>query len=507
MPKPSFDRADVHLTAGQPEPAAQPTADEETPMRIALLGDFSARRQRPSASFAERGPIRVDRDNYEQVLAGLGASLQLSLGDGAAPVALRFSEMDDFLPDRLFQRLEIFQALRELRRDLRNPKTFAQAAARMGSGTTQAAPSAQAAPPPSSSSEGDDLLDQLLAQTEETARPPQRSSVAGQVQALLRTIVGPHLQPRIDPSKQAELEDAVDQAATKEMRAILHHPDFQALEAAWRTLDFLVRRLDTDPQMQMYLWDVSKEELAADLEESADLRQATLYRVFVEETVETPGGVPWGLLCGLYRFDASRSDVETLGRLANIAQRGGAPFLAEAESRVLGCASIAQTPDPKDWRLDAETERFWEALRRLPAATSLGLALPRFLLRLPYGQGALPVDAFAFEEMGEKPGHDDYLWGNPAALCISLFGQAFSRYGWKLRSGVSQDVGDLPTHVYREGGESRVKPCAEVLLTQRAAGAILDKGLMTLLSVRDRDVIKVARFQSVASQPLAGRWS
>jgi type VI secretion system protein ImpC len=129
-------------------------------------------------------------------------------------------------------------------------------------------------------------------------------------------------------------------------------------------------------------------------------------------------------------------------------------------------------------------------------------------LRLPYGADTDPLEHFDFEEMTHDQKHKDYLWGNPCFAGACLLGQAFSAYGWDMRPGAVQDVSGLPLHVYQETGETRIKPCAEVVLTERAAEIILDKGFMLLLSFRDQDMIRLIRFQSLALPPmlLAGRW-
>ncbi|MCG7851480.1 MAG: type VI secretion system contractile sheath large subunit, partial [Methanosarcinaceae archaeon] len=113
-----------------------------------------------------------------------------------------------------------------------------------------------------------------------------------------------------------------------------------------------------------------------------------------------------------------------------------------------------------------------------------------------------------FEEMTDDPNHDHYLWGNPSFACVYLLAQAFSQYGWDLRPGVIQDIEGLPLHVYKQQDESQVKPCAEVVLTERAAEIMLDKGLMPLLSMRNQDTVRLARFQSLADPltHLAGPW-
>jgi type VI secretion system protein ImpC len=435
----------------------------------------------------------VDRDSLDEVMAKLGVEIRLPLGKAGPPLALRFRELEDFHPDRILERVDLLGRLGEARRQPSDPGA-----------------SAAAAPSPTTADlVSGDLLDQVLETTEAPSSATGPSPDASAWGAFLREIVRPHLVSRDDP-RQAEMIAAVDEAAAVLLRAILHHPDFQALESAWRAVWFLVSRLETGEQMQLSLIDVSRDELAADLASGESLRATGTYRLLVEETVETPGAEPWAVLAGNYTFGPGRADAEMLGCLARIARRAGAPFLAAAHPRLLGCASLAETPDPEDWRLRAEAgdRKAWQSLRALPEAVSIGLALPRFLLRLPYGPETDPAERLDFDEMPGEPVHEHYLWGNPAVACACLLGQGFGRSGWGMRPGTAQEIGGLPIHVYRSGGEPKATPCAEVVLTQRVAEAILDRGVMPLLSFKGRDTVRPARFQSLADPParLAGRW-
>jgi type VI secretion system protein ImpC len=326
-------------------------------------------------------------------------------------------------------------------------------------------------------------------------------------QAFLQKVVAPHRLARIDEAKQAECIAIVDELMSAQMRAILHHPRFQATEALWRGLRFLVRRLDPDATLQLHALDVGKAELAGDLRATDALEATDTYRLLVERTIGTPGGQPWDILLGHYTFEPSREDVELLGRLAKVARQAGAPFLTAASPRFVGVPSLAETPDPDRWQPLAEPEAR-EALRRLPEASWLGLALPRFLLRLPYGPDTDPAEHFNFEEQSGTPEHEGYLWGSPAVACVCLMGQAFRRYGWQMGRRLGGELDGLPLHVYRQDGESAVKPCAEAWLTERAAEVLFDLGLTPVLSVQGRDAVRVVRFQSVAEPPgaLSGRW-
>ena len=150
----------------------------------------------------------------------------------------------------------------------------------------------------------------------------------------------------------------------------------------------------------------------------------------------------------------------------------------------------------------------WQALRESAAAPWIGLALPRVLLRLPYGPQTNPVERFEFEELSPGRDHEAYLWGNPAFACAMLIGTAFAERGWSMEPGDHLDIEDLPAHTYEEAGESKMKPCAEVCLGERAGTAILDRGVMPLLSYRNRNAARLMRFQSLADPPagLRGPW-
>jgi type VI secretion system protein ImpC len=494
MPRPpSF--AQVEIETGERSAPVQ-RSEPDAPFHIAILGDFTGRENRAQIdpTFVARQPVLIDRDNYDEVLAQFAPELRLPLGGPDGPrVPIAFRELDDFHPDRIFDRLKIFQALRETREGLHDPARFEAAAeeVRSWSGIAKPrSPTTQVSRPPAR-----DLLEQALTATESKRGEASADRGRDDFQALLHDIVAPFIEAKPDPQRP-ELVAQVDAAISGQMRALLHHPDFQALEAAWRAVFFLVRRLTTDANLKVFLLDIAKPELAADL--------AATYKFLIQGV---PDAQPWAVLAGNYSFDRTDEDLQLLGRMAAVARQAGAPFLAAALPRVLGCDSFADAPDPRDWRPAGSAVQSWDALRGLPQASWLGLALPRFLLRLPYGIETDAAEHFAFEEFGLVPRHEDYLWGNAAFACAYLLGEAFSESGWHLRPGEVREIGGLPLHVYRAGGESSLKPCAEALLTDRAVEAILDRGLMALVSMSDS--VRLVRFQSLAhpAAALLGRWS
>lgn len=511
---------DVILTAGDPHPLGRP--DPEVPFRMLIMGDFSGRETRQDRteqrSPANRRPIRVDRDNVQGLLGKLELALHGSLlGDSAPPVTIRFADLDDFHPDRLVHQVEPLRKLSDLRRRLSNPATFPDAADELRAWTqprplTETRSGAIESPPNQAGISGSlangGILDQMLEQAPTSVSDLRPTDW----QSFLQSIVNPYVVPKEHPMAQA-LCAQVDAAMIQIMQAVLHHSAFQALEAAWRGLSFVVDRLETDSQLQLYLLDLSKSELSADLLHRDDLHDTVLYRLLVHEAVRTPGAHPWAVVGGVYTFDQTTEDVAILERIASLCKEAGAPFVAAASPDIVGCPSFGTTPDLDDWEPAATQEKeqeCWDHLRHMPEASYLGLALPRFLLRLPYGHATEPISAFTFEEMVGVPNHKEYCWGNPMFACLVLLGQAFSGNGWQMHPGSVKDIEGLPLHVHPSRFKETVTTaCAEARLTENAAERLLDEGLMPFVSYKDQDRIRLVRFQSLASPQTAlmGWWN
>jgi len=494
-------------------------AKDNTPFCIAILADFSGRGNRElcetGSLLAARKRIAVDVDNLDDLPMKLGCEIHIPLGSRDGPrILLQFSEMDDFHPDRIFDRLEVFQKLKTTRKLIQNPATFAEAASQVrswiadeqetGNSEAQQAQSSQ------EQEESDtETVERLLGKRSDQKPPSTSASRFVDIDALIREAVKPYIIPAPDP-QQAELLAQVDQAISGQMRAILHQPDFRQLEATWRMLHLLVSQVETDETLKIYIIDISKAELVADLVSADSLQSTGAYRLLVEQSVSVPGAEPYAILVGGYTFDQTTEDIGLLQQLAWIAQAAGAPLVAAADSQFAGCQSLAATPDPNDWRWKPEPAvgQMWQQFRRSPEAAYIGLILPRFLLRLPYGRETDPIDRFDFEEFSPLAGHEQYLWGNAAVICVCLLAEAFRECDWALTGGLGQDLAGLPMHIYSSDGEKHITPCAETILTERAMDVLIEKGLMPVLSIKGRDAVLLPRFQSIADplSALAGPW-
>ena len=474
---------------------------QEIPFRICILGDFSGRESRGALETLDgRKPLPVDRDNIDEVLASLKVRIRLDPAGETLEVA--FSCLDDFHPDNLFEQLECFQTLKTTRRKLDDPRAYNAALEdlRVLAGGRKVESKVQPLPRSRPASQQENLLDQIVGATPQPSASTDRSDM----EAFLETLVRPYLVPGED-AEHDQLQSALDAYISEYMRLLLHHATFQALESAWRCVDFLVSRVETDETLEIYLLDVSKAELQQDLAASDDLTRSSMYGLFVADNTEKP----WSVLTGNYTFDYS--DAELLGRLSLIMHAAGAVFIAGSHAHLIGCEDLAKTPDPRSWHQapDADEAVTWDTLRRQPQTASIGLVLPRFLMRLPYGRDTDAIDRFDFEEMDAEPRHSDYLWGNGAFACTYLLAQSFSRYGWEMQPGLIQNVEGLPLHVYNFQGEARLTPCAEVLLTEMAVEALSEKGIMALATLKNTDAACLVRLQSLADPPtgLTGRWN
>ena len=472
----------------------------ERPFRIAVLGDFSGR---GGADGSEPAPALnmkarlVDRDNVEDVLGEFGARLRLALGDDLA-AELEFRSLDDFHPDHLYRTQPVFQAIRSMRERLLDPASFGAAAAELMGSAPEAAEAAPLPPAPV------DLLEQMLGEAGHAgpAKPARKRDAFSE---FLSRVTAPYLEPGRDP-REEELVKQIDAAATRQMRAILHHPAFQALESLWRGVYWLARGLETGGDLKLLLINATKAEMAADLLADVDTESTAVYKALVEKTVGTPGAETWAVLAGHYAFGPETDDLVFLGRMAAVARAAGAPWIAAADPRLAGCSSFAATPDVDDW--DKAGNGGWQALRELGGVNFVGLAAPRFLLRPPYGKDTEACERFAFEEI-ENPGNfDGYLWGNPALACAFLLGKTFEERGWALRPGEVREIDGLPLYIYKEDGESVSLPCAEMWMTERAASRMLERGLMPLASIKNDGAATLVRFQSIAHPPapLSGGW-
>jgi type VI secretion system protein ImpC len=464
--------------------------------RLAVLGDFSGRAAagvvQTGSDLASRKPLKVDVDNLDAVIARLKLNVQVALGGDSGVVNVPIASMDDFHPDQLAENLALFEEMMTLRRNLGSKAGFDRAAKEVLSWAGEEA----LTPLPRKARGASIATDRRLNDfTRLTGIKPQQEAEADE---LIRRLIGPYLQPARD-NRQDALIARADTALSDTMRRVLHNPDFQTTEALWRGVEFLVRTIETDARMQIVLYDISAEELAADLASADALDQTGLYSLLVEQPALDAAQGPLSMLAGLYQFEATPPHADLLGRIAQVSAAAGAPFVTAIGSDPL------RTPI-HEWH--PLTKQAWDALRGLPASAYLALLTPRFLLRMPYGKKTDPIDAFAFEEFTRQSGLSGMLWGHPALLFANRTAASWRREGAKMKLGSLAAVGELPVYVYHDAdGDQIALPCTERLFTEKVAAQIASTGVNPVVAMRGRPEVRVGGFNAVSGPLLAGRWN
>ena len=495
MPRDDFGSINLDVNAGR-GPESLPV-DDDRDFHVLIIGDFKGHREgavdSPALSFRE-----VDRDNIDDILAAFSPSVDLPVYG-----RLSLSQLDDFHPDRLLERVPLLRELWQKRQRLKSPRTFQQEAASIQDllGSVRE-PERRVTERDIVDLASGSLLDLAVGEAEaRLAGRPAAAAPADPLAAIVRDIVAPHVVPKPDAAQEEMLRQMED-AVTAQLRFLLHSPQVQSLEAAWRGLDFLVRGAETGERLKIFILDASAAQFAAGLAEDQDPRASFLLRAMAARR--------WGVVCCLQTFSLDLASLNQFGKLMLFAAASEVPLIAAADAGLLGCDSFPRSPDADDWEVPADTEAaaMWQALRRLPEALYAGLAAPRFLLRQPYGRNGATVEAFSFEEMSDTPAHEDYLWANPAYACAVLLCRAFTAEGPDFHPDSQRRIDGLPVHIYRDGGELVMQACAEAFLSDRSANRMMQDGVMPLLSARREGSVLLGRFQSVASPPraLAGRW-
>jgi type VI secretion system protein ImpC len=450
-------------------------------------------------------PVKnVDIDNIDKLWSVFEPRLNIDI-EGST-LELTPKDLDEFHPDHLFKTLPLFAELRNLRKRLLDPATSAEALAEVTSSVTEQSTDSDVVTDeadPSTSESGDQMFERLLGERREQATPV--AATQDRLDNLLQRVVGPHIVYELDPKVDTAV-DAVDLAITATMRCILHHPDFQALEGAWRSLYDLLQETEFGEDLQLKICNVSKEELLAGLPASAEaMPESGLYQLLVGRFRRGADDDGFSVLLCNYSFGGGANDMALLATLGTLAETHGAAVIAAAESELIGVHSLVSQPAANEW--SKADNPFWNQLRQSPVAEHIALLLPRILGRLPYGRDSDEIDSFDFEEL-DANAHENFLWLNPTLACGRLLAQSFTENGWDMSPDNNTDIGDLPTYSYKVDGESKMLPCAELLLPERSAEAILKRGIMPIVSFRNRDMVRLLRFQSIASplKSLAGPW-
>jgi len=315
---------------------------------------------------------------------------------------------------------------------------------------------------------------------------------------MIETFIGTQLQPGMVISKDTQRTidawmSVIDKKISEQLNLVMHHEDFQKLEASWRGLHYLVHESETGTELKIKVLNVSKKDLLKDLENAAEFDQSALFKKVYGAEYDQFGGHPFGCLIGDYEFGKGPQDISLLERIAEVASAAHAPFLSAAAPQMFGRESFTELGGIRDIAkvFDNVTYAKWASFRESEDSRYVGLTMPHTLMRLPYGRETKPVEEFNFEEDVDGRDHKKYLWGNAAYALGTRITESFAMYGWLATiRGVENGglVQGLPVHNFEtDDGEVAMKCPVEVAIGDRREKELSDAGFIPLIHCKNTD--------------------
>ncbi|UCV02005.1 type VI secretion system contractile sheath large subunit [Dechloromonas denitrificans] len=339
------------------------------------------------------------------------------------------------------------------------------------------------------------ILDQII----EESRVAQSDQEKNRARDIISELVSQVLEGEVIVSENlaASLDARVaelDRLISEQLSEVMHAPEFQALESAWTGLHYLCKQTSTGVQQKIKLFNATKRELVKDFKTAIDFDQSALFKKVYEEEFGTFGGAPFGTLIGQFDLTRQPEDMYFIDQMSHIAAAAHAPFITAAAPQLFGLESYTELGKPRDMAKVFDTVEYakWKSFRESEDSRYVGLALPRFLGRLPYN----PIDGevtegFNFVEEVDGTNHDKYLWCNAAFAFAARLTTAFENYGWCAAiRGVEGGglVEDLPTHTFRtDDGEVALKCPTEISITDRREKELSDLGFIPLVHCKNTD--------------------
>jgi len=347
------------------------------------------------------------------------------------------------------------------------------------------------------------LLDRILTEAKLARDEYQKEEAKDMIAEFVNQVMSGELKlsKNMDVAINARIAE-IDRLISAQLNEIMHHEEFQRLEASWRGLHYLVKNSLTGPQLKIRVMHATKKELLKDFERALEFDQSALFKKIYEEEYGTFGGEPYGAIIGDYEFGNNPQDLTLLEKIAQVAAAAHAPFISAASPQMFGWDSFSEMTEVRDIaKIFDRTEYMkWRSFRESEDSRYVGLTLPHILLREPYGSATKPTETFRFEEDVDGKDNKKYLWGNAAYAFATRLTEAFSMYGWCVAiRGVEGGglVQDLPTHTFEtDEGEVAMKCPTEIAITDRREKELADSGFIPLVHCKNTDY---AAFFSVQS--------
>ncbi len=347
---------------------------------------------------------------------------------------------------------------------------------------------------PEAPAEGEEvsILDEIVTATKLKPVDEAYGVTKKGVETLIAQLLEPGREtPKVSKAIVDDMIAEIDKKLSSQLDAVLHHPEFQKLESSWRSLKFLVDRTDFRENIKLEIINVSKEDLLEDFEDAPEIPKSGLYKTVYTAEYGQFGGQPYANLIANYEFGPGPQDVKLLQYISSVSAMAHAPFIAAAGPGMFGLDDFNSLPQLKDLKSIFEGPQYtkWQSFRETEDARYVGLTLPRFLLRLPYGPETEPVKAFNYEE-DVSASHNEYLWGNAAFTFASRLTDSFAKYRWCaniIGPKGGGTVEDLPLHQYEAMGAVQTKIPTEVLISERREFELAEEGFIALTMRKGSD--------------------
>jgi type VI secretion system protein ImpC len=348
------------------------------------------------------------------------------------------------------------------------------------------------------------LLDYIVDNSRVAANANEKATARDQIAELVDEVLAGTVTLSRDLAASIDARIAeLDKLLSDQVNAIMHHPDFQKLEASWRGLKYLVMQSETSPMLKVKMLNASKKDLVKDFKSAPEFDQSALFKKIYEEEYGTFGGAPYAALVGDYEFSRHPEDFYLLDELSHVAASAHAPLISAAAPGLFGLETFTDIGKPRDLSKIFDTVEYakWKSFRESEDSRYVGLVLPHVLGRLPYGKDTVPLEEFNFEEDVDGTNHDKYLWTNAAYAFGARLTDAFAKYGWLAAiRGVEGGglVEGLPTHTFKtDDGEIALKCPTEVAITDRTEKLLSDLGFLSLVHCKNTDYAAFFGGQSV----------
>ena len=340
------------------------------------------------------------------------------------------------------------------------------------------------------------LLDRIVQEGNMAVEPSQNAYAKQLLGQFATQILDEGMKAAPDKGVVAMINERVaeiDKIISDQLNAIMHHEDFQALEASWTGLRDMVFGTETSSRLKLRLMNVSKKELLKDLETAVDHDMSVLFKKVYEEEYGTFGGHPYSLLIGDYYFGRHPQDMALLQRISKVAAASHAPFIASVAPAMFDMKSFTDLGIPRDMSKIFESAELatWRSFRESEDSRYVAMVLPKYAARLPYGAKTNPVETFGFEENVDGKDHTKYLWAKSAYQLGLRITEAFAKHGWSTAiRGVEGGgkVSGMTAHSYKtDEGDVVLKCPTEVTITDRREKELNDLGFIAVVNSKGSD--------------------